>query len=223
MRHFGCGAEPINPDDHARVPRDLLEGGPEAHACCCPATAWPRRRWPSASSASRRRCPPTSSTPTRYQEKHHAEPAHVDQLKGGKAQEFVCCGRAFPGHEVGVFDDVRQAPVATAASASSGCAGRPSPRATSRTPRPRSAPSATAGCKTGDLRLPRQRQRLHHGSQEGHHHHQRAQLRPAAHGVAGRRAARGAQGQHGGLLPPRRRQRGAGHRPRVAHAEPATR
>jgi fatty-acyl-CoA synthase len=40
-----------------------------------------------------------------YQQDRKAEPASVELLAGGRAQEFVACGRAFPKHEVGVFDD----------------------------------------------------------------------------------------------------------------------
>jgi fatty-acyl-CoA synthase len=40
-----------------------------------------------------------------YQAQKRAEPAHHSKLAEQKAQELVCCGRAFPGHEVGIFTD----------------------------------------------------------------------------------------------------------------------
>ncbi len=40
-----------------------------------------------------------------YQKLRVAEPAHVSLLETGRAQEFVNCGKTFPGHEVAVFDD----------------------------------------------------------------------------------------------------------------------
>jgi fatty-acyl-CoA synthase len=40
-----------------------------------------------------------------YQKQRAAEPVHVGKLSEGKAQEFVNCGKTFPGHEVGVFDE----------------------------------------------------------------------------------------------------------------------
>ncbi|MBL9036937.1 MAG: AMP-binding protein, partial [Archangium sp.] len=40
-----------------------------------------------------------------YQAKKRAEPVHVSKLAEGKAQEFVSCGRTFPGHDVAAFDD----------------------------------------------------------------------------------------------------------------------
>ncbi|MCA2978348.1 MAG: fatty acyl-AMP ligase [Myxococcaceae bacterium] len=40
-----------------------------------------------------------------YQKQRAAEPVHVSKLAEGKAQEFVNCGKTFPGHEVGIFDD----------------------------------------------------------------------------------------------------------------------
>lgn len=40
-----------------------------------------------------------------YQKQRAAEPVHVSKLSEGRAQEFVNCGKTFPGHEVGVFDE----------------------------------------------------------------------------------------------------------------------
>ncbi len=50
------------PGDPARVRRQVRSVRLEAARRCCPATAWPKRRSPSASSASTSRCRPTSST-----------------------------------------------------------------------------------------------------------------------------------------------------------------
>jgi fatty-acyl-CoA synthase len=104
MRHFGCGAEPINPTTMRTFLDTFSKAGVK------PTMLLPCYGMAEATLAiSFIGIEETLSTDVidadAYQEKHHAEPAHVDQLKGGKAQEFVCCGRAFPGHEIGVFDE----------------------------------------------------------------------------------------------------------------------
>ncbi|GMU59213.1 MAG: hypothetical protein AMXMBFR34_09760 [Myxococcaceae bacterium] len=107
MRHFGCGAEPINPG----TMRGFLDTF--APAGVTPTMLLPCYGMAEATLAiSFIGIQDTLSTDVidadAYQQKHHAEPAHVDRLEGGRAQEFVCCGRAFPGHELGVFDDAGQ-------------------------------------------------------------------------------------------------------------------
>jgi fatty-acyl-CoA synthase len=107
MRHFGCGAEPINP----ATMRNFLDTF--ARAGVKPSMLLPCYGMAEATLAiSFIGIDETLSTDVidaaAYQGKRTAEPAHVDQLKSGRAQEFVCCGKAFPGHELGVFDDAGQ-------------------------------------------------------------------------------------------------------------------
>lgn len=104
MRHFGCGAEPINPTTMRTFLDTFSKAGVK------PNMLLPCYGMAEATLAiSFIGIQETLSTDVidadAYQQHRHAEPAHVDQLKSGRAQEFVCCGRAFPGHEVGIFDD----------------------------------------------------------------------------------------------------------------------
>lgn len=103
MRHFGCGAEPINPV----TMRSFV-------AAMAPARLKPSALLPSYGMAeatlaisfigiSEALSCDVIDTDT-YQEQHRAEPAPVERLTQGKAQEFVSCGKAFPKHEVGAFD-----------------------------------------------------------------------------------------------------------------------
>jgi fatty-acyl-CoA synthase len=104
MRHFGCGAEPINPATMRAFLDTFAKAGVK------PNMLLPCYGMAEATLAiSFIGIDETLSTDVidadAYQKHRRAEPAHVDLLKSGRAQEFVCCGRAFPGHEVGVFDD----------------------------------------------------------------------------------------------------------------------
>jgi fatty-acyl-CoA synthase len=104
MRHFGCGAEPINPTTmRAFVDTFSKAGLKETSLLPCYGMA------EATLAISFIGIDETLSTDVidgdTYQQHRRAEPSHVDQLSAGKAQEFVCCGRAFPNHEVGAFDD----------------------------------------------------------------------------------------------------------------------
>jgi fatty-acyl-CoA synthase len=105
MRHFGCGAEPINPTT-MRAFVDTF-----AKAKLKPTTLLPCYGMAEATLAiSFIGVDETLSTDVidsdAYQQHRRAEPVAVEQLTGGRAQEFVCCGKTFPNHEVAVFDDL---------------------------------------------------------------------------------------------------------------------
>ncbi len=101
MRVFGCGAEPIN----AQVMRTFVDTfkscglKPEALLPCYGMAE-------ATLAISFIGLDQTLSTDVidsdRYQTDHAAEAVHVDSKK---KLEFVCCGKTFPDHEVGVFDE----------------------------------------------------------------------------------------------------------------------
>ena len=104
MRHFGCGAEPINPTTMRSFVTTMAPAGLK------PSALLPSYGMAEATLAisfigigEELSCD-VIDTGT-YQEQHKAEPAPVEHLAKGKAQEFVCCGRAFPQHDVGAFDE----------------------------------------------------------------------------------------------------------------------
>jgi fatty-acyl-CoA synthase len=104
MRHFGCGAEPINPTTMRSFVETFSKSGlkPEALLPCYGMAE-------ATLAISFIGIDETLSTDVidvdAYQQERRAEPVHHELVKSGKAQEFVCCGRTFPKHEVGVFDD----------------------------------------------------------------------------------------------------------------------
>ncbi len=104
LRVLGCGAEPIN----AGTMRSFVE---KFAACGLRPTALlPCYGMAEATLAiSFIGLDETLSTDIvdteTYQAQKRAEPVHVSRLVEKKAQEFVACGRTFPGHEVGIFDD----------------------------------------------------------------------------------------------------------------------
>ncbi len=103
MRHFGCGAEPINPVTMRSFVTTM------AAAKLRPTALLPSYGMAEATLAisfigiSEELSCDVIDTDT-YQEQHRAEPAPVEHLAQNKAQEFVCCGKAFPQHDVGAFD-----------------------------------------------------------------------------------------------------------------------
>ncbi|MFO0598243.1 MAG: fatty acyl-AMP ligase [Myxococcaceae bacterium] len=104
MRHFGCGAEPIN----ANTLRSFVDTFSKAGLK--PTAMLPCYGMAEATLAiSFIGVDETVSTDIidtdAYQKDRRAEPAPIEALQNGKAQEFVCCGRTFARHEVGVFDD----------------------------------------------------------------------------------------------------------------------
>jgi fatty-acyl-CoA synthase len=104
MRHFGCGAEPINP----ATMRAFVE-------TFAPAKLKPQALLPSYGMAEatlaisfigvEEELTTDIIDTDAYQQERVAEPTSVEHLSTGRAQEFVSCGKAFPRHEVGVFDD----------------------------------------------------------------------------------------------------------------------
>lgn len=104
MRHFGCGAEPINSTTMRSFVETFSKSGLK------PTALLPSYGMAEATLAiSFIGVDEALSTDVidsdAYQQHRKAEPVSVDRLAGGRAQEFVSCGRAFPRHEIGVFDD----------------------------------------------------------------------------------------------------------------------
>ena len=104
MRHFGCGAEPIN----SVTMRSFLETFSKSGLK--PSALLPCYGMAEATLAiSFIDVDEELSTDIidsdAYQQDRKAEPAPQEKLKNGLAQEFVNCGKAFPRHEVGIFDD----------------------------------------------------------------------------------------------------------------------
>jgi len=104
MRVFGCGAEPINPV--------TMRAFTDKFAACKlkPEALLPCYGMAEATLAiSFIGLDETLSTDViekdAYQAGKRAEPVHVSKLDEGSALEFVSCGRTFPGHDVGAFDD----------------------------------------------------------------------------------------------------------------------
>ena len=89
MRVFGCGAEPIQPDTMRAFVDKFARRAASSPRRSCPATAWPRRRSRSASSASTRRSRPTSSRRDAYQTAKRAEPCRARRARPPSALEFV--------------------------------------------------------------------------------------------------------------------------------------
>lgn len=104
MRHFGCGAEPINP----ATMRSFVETFSKCRLQ--PTSLLPCYGMAEATLAiSFIGADEALSTDVissqAYQQERRAEPEPIELLASGQAQEFVSCGRPFPGHEVGIFDD----------------------------------------------------------------------------------------------------------------------
>ncbi|HEX4417686.1 MAG TPA: fatty acyl-AMP ligase [Kofleriaceae bacterium] len=103
MRHFGCGAEPINPTTMRTFVETFAPAGLAATSllpCYGMAEATLAISFIGIDEALSTDIIDAGA----YQTQRRAEPAAADQLAGGRAQEFVRCGRSFPGHDVGAFD-----------------------------------------------------------------------------------------------------------------------
>ncbi|MFT3840499.1 MAG: fatty acyl-AMP ligase [Myxococcaceae bacterium] len=104
MKAFGCGAEPINPATMRKFVEAFAPAGlkPESLLPCYGMAE-------ATLAISFITLDQQLSTDViereRYQAGKRAEPAHVDQLQGGEALEFVNCGKSFTHHEVAAFDD----------------------------------------------------------------------------------------------------------------------
>ena len=103
VKAFGCGAEPINPHTMRAFVDVFQKAGvkPEALLPCYGMAE-------ATLAISFIGLKDTLSTDVietdAYQTQRRAEPAHQSKLAEQKAQEFVSCGRSFPGHEVAAFD-----------------------------------------------------------------------------------------------------------------------
>lgn len=104
MRHFGCGAEPINPDTMRAFVETFKPSGLKAHALL-PCYGMAEATLAISFIGLEEDLSTDVIDVDAYQQDRTAEPAPVEALKQGKAQEFVCCGKTFPRHEVGIFDD----------------------------------------------------------------------------------------------------------------------
>ncbi len=104
MRVFGCGAEPINPATMRAFTDKFAACGlkPEALLPCYGMAE-------ATLAISFIGLDETLSTDViekdAYQKNKRAEPVHVSKLDDNSALEFVNCGRTFPLHDVGAFDD----------------------------------------------------------------------------------------------------------------------
>jgi fatty-acyl-CoA synthase len=104
MKAFGCGAEPINPATLRAFVEKMAPAGlkPEALLPCYGMAE-------ATLAISFIGLQDTLSTDVidkdAYQANKKAEPVHVSALETSKGLEFVNCGRCFPGHDVGAFDD----------------------------------------------------------------------------------------------------------------------
>lgn len=104
VKAFGCGAEPINPGTMRTFVETLSKAklNPNALLPCYGMAE-------ATLAISFIGMDETLSTDVidseTYQKQRTAEPVHMSKLTEGKAQEVVNCGKTFPGHEVGIFDD----------------------------------------------------------------------------------------------------------------------
>ena len=104
MRHFGCGAEPIN----AATMRSFLETFSKAGLkpeALLPAYGMAEATLAISFIGADEQLTTDVIDSDAYQQDRKAEPAPAEKLKNGLAQEFVSCGKAFPRHEVGIFDE----------------------------------------------------------------------------------------------------------------------
>ncbi len=104
MRHFGCGAEPINPVTMRAFTDTFAPSGLK------PSMMLPSYGMAEATLAISFIGVEDSLTTDvvdgdAYQQDRKAVPADPELLKTGRAQEFVNCGKSFSKHEVGAFDD----------------------------------------------------------------------------------------------------------------------
>jgi fatty-acyl-CoA synthase len=104
MRHFGCGAEPINPETMRAFVEKFAGAGLKAKSLL-PCYGMAEATLAISFIGIDEELSTDVIDSDGYQQDRKAEPVPVEQLKAGKAQEFVSCGKTFPKHEVGVFDD----------------------------------------------------------------------------------------------------------------------
>jgi fatty-acyl-CoA synthase len=104
MRHFGCGAEPINPLTMRTFVETFKQAGLKP-TMMLPCYGMAESTLAISFIGIDEALSTDVIDATAYQQERRAEPAHVDLVAKGTAQEFVSCGKAFPGHEIAVFDE----------------------------------------------------------------------------------------------------------------------
>ncbi len=104
MRHFGCGAEPINPATMRSFVETFSKAGLKPHALL-PSYGMAEATLAISFIGVEEELSTDVIDVDAYQQDRKAEPVAVEHLASGRAQEFVSCGKAFPRHELGVFDD----------------------------------------------------------------------------------------------------------------------
>jgi fatty-acyl-CoA synthase len=107
VKAFGCGAEPINPTTMRAFVDTMTKAKMKPEAllpCYGMAESTLAISFIDLKAALSTDVVATES----YQKQRRAESVAVGQLAEGRAQEFVSCGKPFPGHEVAIFDDEGQ-------------------------------------------------------------------------------------------------------------------
>ncbi|MBK7861288.1 MAG: fatty acyl-AMP ligase [Archangiaceae bacterium] len=103
MRTYGCGAEPINPTTMRAFTEKFASCGVKpSHLLPCYGMA--EATLAISFIGNDDELSTDVIEKEAYQSSKRAEPAHVSKLADG-ALEFVNCGKAFKGHDVGAFDD----------------------------------------------------------------------------------------------------------------------
>ena len=104
MRHFGCGAEPINPVTMRAFVETFSKAGLKPQSLL-PCYGMAEATLAISFIGLEEELSTDVIDSDVYQQDRKAEPAPVEKLADGSAQEFVNCGKAFPRHEVGIFDE----------------------------------------------------------------------------------------------------------------------
>jgi fatty-acyl-CoA synthase len=99
MRAFGCGAEPINGEVLRSFVRTFAPAGLKPTALL-PSYGMAEATLAMAFTGLTEELKTDRIDPERYQKDKQAVPA-----ANGTAQEIVCCGRSFPGHELSIQDE----------------------------------------------------------------------------------------------------------------------
>jgi fatty-acyl-CoA synthase len=104
VKHFGCGAEPIN-SETVRAFVDKFSSCGLKPSAMLPAYGMAEATLAISFIGGDETLTTDIIDTAAYQAERKATVAKPESLKEGKAQEFVSCGRAFPGHEIGIFSD----------------------------------------------------------------------------------------------------------------------
>ncbi len=104
MKAFGCGAEPINPATMKAFVETFSKAGLKAESLL-PCYGMAEATLAISFISLEDKLSTDVVEKDALQTDRKAEPTHVDGLAAQKAVEFVSCGKTFPNHEVGAFDD----------------------------------------------------------------------------------------------------------------------